>query len=99
MRNLLKKYEEIICKVDKLVLDSDIIDRLQRAYYTENRSYLSEYPSIIIYLSYRLINCDNKEYSKLLYNRVNYYLQELLKSIKYMPWNFYLKIVKDMINY
>ncbi|MCE2127412.1 lantibiotic biosynthesis protein, partial [Streptococcus thermophilus] len=53
MRNLLKKYEEIICKVDKLVLDSDIIDRLQRAYYTENRSYLSEYPSIIIYLSYR----------------------------------------------
>ena len=65
------------------MLDSDIIDRLQRAYYTENRSYLSEYPSIIIYLSYRLINCDNKEYSKLLYNRVNYYL----------------KIVKDMINY
>ena len=64
------------------MLDSDIIDRLQRAYYTENRSYLSEYPSIIIYLSYRLINCDNKEYSKLLYNRVNYYLQELLKSIK-----------------
>ncbi|MCE2082644.1 lantibiotic biosynthesis protein, partial [Streptococcus thermophilus] len=57
MRNLLKKYEEIICKVDKLVLDIDIIDRLQRAYYTENRSYLSEYPSIIIYLSYRLINC------------------------------------------
>ncbi|MHC3866922.1 lanthionine synthetase C family protein [Streptococcus thermophilus] len=64
------------------MLDIDIIDRLQRAYYTENRSYLSEYPSIIIYLSYRLINCDNKEYSKLLYNRVNYYLQELLKSIK-----------------
>ena len=26
MRNLLKKYEEIICKVDKLVLDSDIIE-------------------------------------------------------------------------
>ena len=72
MRNLLKKYEEIICKVDKLVLDSDIIDRLQRAYYTENRSYLSEYQSIIIYLSYRLINCDNKDYYKLLYNIVNY---------------------------
>lgn len=82
MRNILEKYEEIICKVDKLVLDSDIIDILQGSYYTENRSYLSEYPSIIIYLSYRLINCDHKEYSKLLYNRVNYYLQELLNSIK-----------------
>ncbi|MTV61566.1 lantibiotic biosynthesis protein, partial [Streptococcus pneumoniae] len=44
--------------------------------------YLSEYPSIIIYLSYRLANCDDNEHSKLLYNRVNYYLHELLKSIK-----------------
>lgn len=82
MENIIKKYEEIICKVDKLVLDSDIINILQGAYYTENKSYLSEYPSVIIYLSYRLINCDDKEYSKLLYNRVNYYLQELLNSIK-----------------
>lgn len=82
MENIIKKYEEIICKVDKLVLDSDIINILQGAYYTENKSYLSEYPSVIIYLSYRLINCDDKEYSELLYNRVNYYLQELLNSIK-----------------
>ncbi|MTV94424.1 lantibiotic biosynthesis protein, partial [Streptococcus pneumoniae] len=36
----------------------------------------------IIYLSYRLANCDDNEHSKLLYNRVNYYLHELLKSIK-----------------
>lgn len=82
MRNIIKKYDEIINKVDSLVLDNNIIDLLQRSCYTENRSYLSEYPSIIIYLSYRLANCDDNEHSKLLYNRVNYYLHELLKSIK-----------------
>lgn len=82
MKDTLKKYDEIIRKVDKLVLDHDIIDILEGSYYTENRSYLSEYPSIIIYLSYRLINCDDKEYSNHLFNRINYYLQELLNSIK-----------------
>lgn len=82
MRNIIKKYDEIINKVDSLVLDNNIIDLLQRSCYTENRSYLSEYPIIIIYLSYRLANCDDNEHSKLLYNRVNYYLHELLKSIK-----------------
>ncbi|VKX57039.1 lantibiotic biosynthesis protein [Streptococcus pneumoniae] len=56
MRNIIKKYDEIINKVDSLVLDNNIIDLLQRSCYTENRSYLSEYPSIIIYLSYRLAN-------------------------------------------
>ena len=82
MRNIIKKYDEIISKVDSLVLDNNIIDLLQRSYYTENRSYLSEYPSVIIYLSYRLVNCSDKEHSKLLRNRVDYYLYKLLKSIK-----------------
>lgn len=82
MRNIIKRYDEIINKVDKLVLDKDIIKQLQSSYYTENRSYLSEYPSIIIYLSYRLTNCDDKEHSKLIRSQLNYYLQELLSAIK-----------------
>lgn len=82
MNNIINKYYDIIEKLDSLVLKSDIIEQLQHEYYSENKSFLSEYPSVIIYLTYRLKDCKDEKYYKVLYSKIEYYLRKLVTSIK-----------------
>lgn len=81
IKHISKKYKEVLNKVDSLVINSDVIEELQNLYYTENKSYLSEYPSVIIYLVYRLKVCKESE-SEIIVKRIYYYLHKLIECIK-----------------